>query len=86
MEQDALHVDHDLILVEAAWRYGVDVDQAHPLVVDEDTHVYTYERDGKGFVLKWTTEAKKSAVAMRAESEWVNYLAGHGAPVCRIIP
>ena len=86
MEQPSPKIDHDAILVEAARRYNIKVDHLQPLMVDEDTHVYAYAHAGRGFVLKWTTSAEKSAEAISAELDWVNYLADHGAPVCRAVP
>jgi Ser/Thr protein kinase RdoA (MazF antagonist) len=67
---------------EAAWRYGVPAANLAPMVGGHTTHVYSFTKDGKDYVLRITPPNEEIDLpAMRAILPWMHFLAEGGASV-----
>jgi Ser/Thr protein kinase RdoA (MazF antagonist) len=76
---------HDVILQEAAGRYGVTLEQLQNLGGFE-SFVYAFSRDGQGYILKITHTMRRSESYIMGELEWLNFLADRGVAVARAVP
>ena len=69
-------------IVEAARRYGVSIADLAPMVGGHVTHVYSFTRDGKDYVLRVTPPNEEIDLpATRAILSWMRFLAEGGAAV-----
>jgi Ser/Thr protein kinase RdoA (MazF antagonist) len=67
---------------EAAKRYGVPAADLAPMVGGHVTHVYSFTKDGKDYVLRITPPNEEiNLPAMRAILPWMHFLAEGGASV-----
>ncbi len=71
MAAQVRELTEERVLAEAAQRYSLTTGQLRPLMVDEGTHVYAYERQGIGFILKWTPSMEKRADRRGATRKWL---------------
>lgn len=79
-------VEHEYILNQLALVYGVTRAQLHPLTDNLEDGVYGFTDQGQDFVLKVTSQARRSFAAIQSQVDWVNFLATQGAPVSRPRP
>jgi amicoumacin kinase len=70
------------VLAEAASRYGVLPKDLH-LVRHVQNAVYSYQREGTGYILRVMHGLRKGCEEIAGELDWIRHLAGKGLPVCR---
>ncbi|MBE0670610.1 MAG: phosphotransferase [Anaerolineales bacterium] len=85
MDQDILRRFHDSILQEAMRRYGIPKDSIQPIDTFE-SFIYSFERDGKGYILRIGHSFRKSEALIQGEVDWINHLARGGVSVARAVP
>ncbi len=71
----------DGIIATAAKRFDLDTGDIKTLDGFEN-FVCESSRDGRKYILRISHSARRTADHVRAELDWVNYLAGHKASVC----
>jgi Ser/Thr protein kinase RdoA (MazF antagonist) len=74
-----------------AERYGLAPAQLQLLTDNPADGVYGFTRTAgrqkaQRFVLKCTRTSDRSRSTLQAQVEWLNFLADHDAPVCRVLP
>ncbi|MEM7111544.1 MAG: phosphotransferase [Chloroflexota bacterium] len=84
MEQAIRDRYNDAIFQEVASRYGLEAEQLSDLGGFE-SFIYTFERDGKPYVLRISHSRRRSEALIRGEVDWINYLATHGTSVARAV-
>lgn len=81
MKSELLTAFTEEIISNAAKRFGLDTEKIKSLDGFEN-YVCESTRSGRPYVLRISHSARRSADQVRAELDWVNYLAEHGASVC----
>ena len=76
---------HSGILSELATRYGISPDDARDLGGFE-SHVFHYEKDGQGRILKITHSLRRTTDYLMGELEWIQVLKNTGLNVPGVIP
>ena len=85
MKKPSIDAYSDKVLKQAIERFCLDkekVKQVHSF----ENYIYTYERDGKLFMLKMTHSSYYTANQIRGEVEWIGYLASNGISLARPYP
>ncbi|XEC96199.1 phosphotransferase enzyme family protein [Paenibacillus tarimensis] len=77
MEQEVERLFGEHILQEAAFRFGLKTDALSKLG-DFENYVYAAEQDGAGVILRLTHSSHRTLDQVRAELDWIAYLAASG--------
>lgn len=81
MKPEILETFTQDIITDSAARFGLDIDRIKSLDGFEN-FVCESARDGRDYILRISHSSHRTADQIRAELDWVNYLAEKGAPVC----
>ncbi len=81
MKPEILALFTEKIRTRAASRFGLDCSNIQTLDGFEN-YVAESARDGKEYILRMSHGLHRTANEIRAELDWVNFLAKNGAPVC----
>lgn len=73
------------ILSEVAARYGTQKDQLTPVGGGTTNHVYSYSREGKSYIVRWTPGDEQVESRIEAEVDWLSHLHRSRAPVVQVI-
>lgn len=81
MKPETLALFTESIVTAAAGHFGLDTERIRPLDGFEN-FVCESSRENREYILRISHVSHRSSDQIRAELDWVNYLAEHGAPVC----
>ncbi len=70
------------ILAEVSYRFEINVDALEELDGFE-SYIYSYEKDGKGYILRIGHSSHRDADAVQGEAEFLDYLGANGINVGR---
>ncbi|MEC0091972.1 phosphotransferase enzyme family protein [Paenibacillus macquariensis] len=76
-------MDEDLV-IKASKLYGINKEDCN-FIGGFQNSVYSYAKDNKNYVLRFTHDSHRSDTLIRAELDWVNYLADNGLSVSKSI-
>jgi len=85
LKQEIKDLYNEQILDQALALYGLEKSAVTDLGGFE-SFIYSFDRDGRGYILKITHSLRRSINYISGELEWLNYLADHGVSVARAIP
>ena len=72
------------VLKEARERFGIEEERIH-LLDGFESFMYEFKRPDGEFILRLAHSLRRTSVLIRAEVDWINYLAAGGASVARAI-